>query len=132
MIKRTKNSGLVCVAVALAYIAFCGTTVSARQGDRKPYDEKLYRLTELLGAIHYLRELCAANDGQKWRDNMKALLEAEGTAPARKATMSRHFNRGYRGYSRTYRICTAPAQATLDRFVKESISITSQLIKLAR
>ena len=44
----------------------------------KPYDEKLLRLAEILGAVHYLRELCSANEGLYWRERMKELLDAEG------------------------------------------------------
>ena len=98
----------------------------------KPYDQQLYRLSEVLGAIHYLRELCAFKDGQRWRDSMRALIDSEATSAARKAVLTRQFNRGYRGYSRTYRSCTRQAKTNLDRFVAESIKITDELIKLAR
>ena len=117
--------------MAIPVIAAFSSAPTSAQNISKPYDEKLFRLSELLGAAHYLRELCDANDGQKWRDNMKALLEAEGISPARKAAMSRHFNRGYRGYSRTYRSCTPPARDTTERFMKEAISITDELIKFS-
>ena len=43
--------------------------------DSRPYDERLMRLSEILGAVHYLRELCGANDGQLWRDRMKELMD---------------------------------------------------------
>ena len=39
--------------------------------DDRPYDNKLMRLAEILGAVHYLRELCGAQEGQVWRDQMK-------------------------------------------------------------
>ena len=100
------------------------------QAREKPYDQQLYRLSEILGAIHYLRELCGSNDGQRWREGMKELLDAEGSSAVRRATLSRRFNRGYRGYSRTYRRCTVSAQATIERFIKEAIEITDKLVKL--
>ncbi len=34
---------------------------AARAQDARPYDDKLMRLSEILGAVHYLRELCGAN-----------------------------------------------------------------------
>ena len=37
---------------------------NAQPNEMKPYDEKLVRLSEILGAVHYLRELCGSNDGQ--------------------------------------------------------------------
>ena len=54
-------------------------------------------LAVALDAVHYLRELCGANDGQQWRDGMREILEAEGGTAVRRATLSRRFNRGYRG-----------------------------------
>ena len=102
------------------------------QSREKPTDEKLYRLSEILGAVHYLRELCGSNDGQQWREGMRDIIESEGSTAVRRATLSRRFNRGYRGYSRTYRSCTSSAQATIERFLKEAIQISDELIKLAR
>ena len=42
-----------------------------------PYDGDLVRLAEILGALHYLRNVCGANEGQKWRNQMQALIDAE-------------------------------------------------------
>lgn len=107
-------------------------TPALAQQSNRPYDQKIYRLSEILGAIHYLRELCGAAEGQRWRDSMQELLEAEGANAVKRATLSQRFNRGYRGYSRTYRSCTASAQATIERFLKEAIEISDGLIKLAK
>ncbi len=121
----------IATAAVMAFaLAFAGSAVG--QPSAKPYDQKLLRLSEILGAIHYLRELCGAKDGQRWRDSMKELIEAEGSSAVRRATLSRRFNRGYRGYSRTYRSCTASAQATIERFIKEAIEISDGLLKLAQ
>lgn len=125
-----RNGLTLAIAVVLGVMMACGK-VAAQTSD-KPYDDKLYRLSEILGAVHYLRELCGSNDGQTWRERMKELLEAEGTTAVRRATLSRRFNRGYRSYSRTYRSCTSSAQTTIERFIKEAIEISSGLIKLAR
>ncbi len=119
--------------VALLLVTLCQTSsLSLAQQPGKPYDQQLYRLSEILGAVHYLRELCASKDGQKWRDSMQVLIDAEGSTAARKAKLTRQFNRGYRGYSRTYRSCTGQAKKIIDRFIKESIEITDELIKLAQ
>jgi uncharacterized protein (TIGR02301 family) len=58
------------------------------------------------GAVHYLRELCGANDGQKWRNHMKELMDNE-VHRAAQARLTRSFNNGYRSYSRTYSACSA-------------------------
>ncbi len=49
------------------------------------YDEKLLRLSEILGALSFLRDLCGQSDGPAWRDEMSALLTAEKPAPQRRA-----------------------------------------------
>ena len=61
--------------------------------DDRPYDNKLMRLAEILGAVHYLRELCGAQEGQLWRDQMKEILKNEGTTAVRRAKLVNSFNR---------------------------------------
>jgi uncharacterized protein (TIGR02301 family) len=97
--------------------------------DSKPYDDRLMRLSEVLGAVHYLRELCGANDGQSWRERMKELMEAEGTSALRRAKLTRSFNNGYRSYSRTYNSCTSSAQTAITRFLAEGADIADGLMK---
>ena len=87
------------------------------------------RLSEILGAVHYLRELCGANDGQAWRDRMKELMDAEGSTALRRAKLTRSFNNGYRSYSRTYNSCTPSAQTAISRFLTEGAEIADALTK---
>lgn len=95
--------------------------------DTKPYDEQLARLAEILGAVHYLRELCSANEGQLWRQHMRELLDADTGSAVRRARLTRAFNQGYRNYSRTYTTCTPSAQLAIDRFVAEGVDISESL-----
>lgn len=97
--------------------------------DDRPYDDKLVRLSEILGAIHYLRELCGAREGQVWRDQMKDLIDSEGTTAIRRAKLVKSFNKGYRGYRRTYRSCTEPAKVAIDRFMDEGATLADLLLK---
>ncbi len=99
--------------------------------ETRPYDDKLLRLSEILGAVHYLRELCGANDGQLWRDRMQALMNTEGSSALRRAKLTRSFNNGYRSYSRTYSTCSATAQTAIDRFLSEGADIADNLAKTA-
>lgn len=101
------------------------SNVSAQ--DAKPYDDKLMRLSEILGAVHYLRELCGADEGQLWRDRMRELMEAEGTTALRRARLTRSFNKGYMGYSRTYRTCTPSAETAVKRFLAEATELATEL-----
>ncbi|HYJ58398.1 MAG TPA: TIGR02301 family protein [Methyloceanibacter sp.] len=95
--------------------------------DDRPYDNKLMRLTEILGAVHYLRELCGAQEGQVWREQMKEILRNEGTTAVRRAKLVNSFNDGYRGYRRTYRTCTQSATLATTRFSAEGATIAASL-----
>ncbi len=99
------------------------------QGVDKPYDDRLMRLSEILGAVHYLRELCGANEGQAWRERMREIVEAEGSNAMRRARFSRSFNQGYYGYSKTHKICTATAQTAINRFMSEGVQIAEGLVR---
>lgn len=118
----------------LALVLAAGTLGLAANGgmaasDVKPYDDRLLRLSEILGAIHYLRELCGANEGQYWRDRMRDLMDAEGSSALRRAKLTRAFNQGYRSYSRTYNTCSPSAQTAITRFLSEGSSLSEGLLK---
>ena len=104
-------------------------TPRAATAENKPYDDKLLRLSEILGAVHYLRELCNATEGLYWRDRMKELLDAEGSSAVRRAKLTRSFNQGYRSYSRTYLTCTPSAQTAVTRFLGEGAQLSDTLTK---
>jgi uncharacterized protein (TIGR02301 family) len=123
----------VCICAALLAVATVLSPASAQgtSGDTRPYDDKLLRLCEIMGAVHYLRELCGANDGQLWRDRMRELMDTEGSSALRRAKLTRSFNNGYRSYSRTYNTCSASAQTAITRFLAEGAEIASGLVKSA-
>ena len=123
----------LCGALLITAAAACG---AAAQGaiitpDTKPYDDRLMRLSEILGAVHYLRELCGANDGQVWRERMRELMDAEGSTALRRAKLTRSFNSGYRSYSRTYSACSPSAQTAIARSLSEGAEIADTLAKTA-
>jgi uncharacterized protein (TIGR02301 family) len=93
-----------------------------------PYDAELLKLAEILGALSYLEELCATNPSGGWRDKMKALLDAEGKATARKERLAGSYNRGFRDYERSYRVCTPNAQTVIARFTSEGGRIAHEVV----
>jgi uncharacterized protein (TIGR02301 family) len=92
-----------------------------------PFDGSLQRLAEILGALHYLRNLCGANEGQKWRNEMLAIIDAEAPGGDRRARMIASFNRGYRGYQQTYRTCTPAADLVIRRYLEEGSKIAREM-----
>ena len=119
MIRRSLIAALIAGAlIAPAYAA---------EGDA-PFDGDLMRLSEILGGLHYLRGLCSPNDGQKWRNQMTALLDAEAPAgSARRARMMASFNRGYRGFQQAYRSCTPAADLAIRRYLDEGAKISREV-----
>ena len=115
--------------LVLAVIASC--LLPARldaQGGAVPFEDSLARLSEILGALHYLRGLCGANEGPKWRTEMQALVEAEAPAGSRRrARMIAAFNRGYRGFQQTYRTCTPAADLAIRRYLQEGARISREV-----
>ncbi|HWV81298.1 MAG TPA: TIGR02301 family protein [Hyphomicrobiaceae bacterium] len=116
--------------VLLTALAVPPLAAQGAGGDVRPYDAKLMRLAEILGAVHYLRELCGANEGQTWRKRMEELIEGEGNASLRRAQLTSRFNNGYRSYSRTYQSCTPSAQTAVTRFLAEGAEIATELAKV--
>lgn len=119
----------VTFALAVAAIISGFVHSAAALPDSKPYDEKLVRLSEILGAVHYLRELCSSNEGQYWRERMREIIDSEGATALRRAKFTRSFNQGYRNYSRTYVTCTPSAQTAINRFLNEGAQISEGLVK---
>jgi len=92
-----------------------------------PFQGDLERLSEVLGALHYLRAICGSNEGQKWRNEMQALVDAEAPSGDRRARMIANFNRGYRGFQQTYRTCTPAADLAIRRYLEEGAKIAREV-----
>ena len=111
-------------ALLLASIALIAAGTSARaETVAAPFDGSLQRLAEILGALHYLRGLCGANEGQKWRNEMQSLVDAETPSGDRRARMIASFNRGYYGYQQSYRTCTPAADLVIRRYLEDGSKI---------
>jgi uncharacterized protein (TIGR02301 family) len=100
---------------------------AAPESPPTPYDADLQRLAEILGALQYLRTVCKANDGQKWREQMQALLDAEAPGGERRRKITANFNRGYRGFQQTYRTCTPAADLAIRRYLDEGARIARDI-----
>ena len=92
-----------------------------------PYDHDLQRLSEILGALHFLRGICTTNEGQKWRDEAQALIDAEAPGGDRHDQMVASFNRGYRGFQQSYHTCTPAAGLVIRRYLEEGAKIARDI-----
>jgi uncharacterized protein (TIGR02301 family) len=103
------------------------TTAPAVADQPAPYDPDLQRLSEILGALHFLRGICGSNEGQKWRDEAQALIDSEAPAGQRHEAMVTSFNRGYRGFQQSYRTCTPAAGIEIRRYLEEGAGIARDI-----
>ncbi len=92
-----------------------------------PYDRDIQRLSEILGALHFLRGICGTNEGQKWRSEAQALIEAEAPSGERHDQMVSSFNRGYRSFQQSYRTCTPAADFAIRRYLEEGAKIAREI-----
>jgi uncharacterized protein (TIGR02301 family) len=113
------------VLSGLLALALAGTPVHAQAP--APFDANLQRLAEIMGALHYLRDICGAKEGQKWRNEVQALIDAEAPAGDRRARMIASFNRGYRVFQQTYRTCTPAAELVIRRYLEEGSKIAREV-----
>jgi len=113
----------------LVLLGLAGANAPARAQAQSPapFDGNLQRLAEILGALHYLRGICGANEGQKWRNEVQALIDAEAPTGERRARMIASFNRGYRGYQQSYRTCTPAADLVIRRYLEEGSKIAREV-----
>ena len=92
-----------------------------------PYEPQLLRLAEIIGALAYLRDLCGAHDADAYRAKMASLLEVEAKTETRKESLAGAYNKGFRGYELSYRVCTPAAQEIIARFLDETARISTDL-----
>lgn len=91
------------------------------------YDEQMMRLAEILGSLHYLRELCGAKEGQLWRDEMQKLIEKEEPSEARRQRLVARFNRGFRSFREIYRECTPSAAEAANRYLRQGVRLSAEI-----
>ncbi len=112
----------LCIGLAMA----CLLGASPARAAESPFEAGLMRLAEILGSLHFLRNLCG-EDGSEWRDSMEKLLESENPDPERRARFISSFNRGYRSFGETYKSCTPSATAAINRYMKEGEALTRDI-----
>lgn len=134
MNKLRRNMGrMTAIAVALMLagcplptLAQSGPVPPAGAGD-PPYEQALQRLAEILGALHYLRPLCGAEEPAVWRDQMDQILTAEDPTPDRRARIVSQFNLGFSSFASVYRTCTPAALTAIDRYMAEGSKLTRDI-----
>lgn len=93
-----------------------------------PYDKQLNRLSEILGTVTYLRNLCAERSEPQWRAAMEKLLTVDaGTEPARKQQLTAAYNRGYRAFGALHTACTDAVRQTDSEYRAEGATLIKEM-----
>jgi uncharacterized protein (TIGR02301 family) len=123
---RRAGFALIAFLGVLAFVPAAHSQQAApapEQAERPPtgpppiYEKELLRLSEVIGALAFLRGLCESEDAAEWSEKMQALLDSEG--PARAERLAGAYNRGYGAFALTYRICTPSAELAISRYLDE-------------
>lgn len=119
---------MICARIsATALLALSMVMPVASQTGPIPYDDRLVRLSEIVGAVHYLRTLCSGSD-EGWRDRMQDLIDVEADTPERRARMVAAFNKGYRSFAAVYRNCTDRALEAEELYREQGLDLASEII----
>jgi uncharacterized protein (TIGR02301 family) len=113
-------------AFCLALLLSTAAATPALPQNQAPFEASLMRLSEVLGSLHYLRNLCGGTSDTQWRDYMQRLLEAESPNDSRRAQLTASFNRGYRSFASIYTSCTDSAAAALERYRAEGEALSRE------
>lgn len=87
----------------------------------------LMRLSEILGSVHHLREVCGANEGALWRNKMIDMLNVADLDAAARQAMISHFNDAYHGAQRSFPACSASAAAKANALFDEARRLAGRL-----
>lgn len=111
------------IIAASLFAVSAGASVRAAEA---PYDSGLLRLSEILGSLHFLRNLCG-DRGTIWRERMETLVTTEKPDEQRRAQLVANFNRGYRAFASTYSACTPQAIEAIKRYTAEGERLSSEI-----
>ncbi|MDP9839162.1 uncharacterized protein (TIGR02301 family) [Neorhizobium huautlense] len=92
-----------------------------------PYDDRLARLSEILGSVHYLRTLCGERQSS-WRNSMQKLIDSEtANEPKRRERLTAAFNRGYRSFASVHTTCTPTARSAEEAYRAEGATLAAEI-----
>jgi len=111
----------------LACLSAIPADAQATSGAAPPYEGDLMRLSEILGALHYIRPLCGVSEPTRWRDEMNGLLVAEQPSDSRRGQLIAAFNHGYESYRQVYRSCTPSAELASRRYLEAGAKLSRDI-----
>jgi uncharacterized protein (TIGR02301 family) len=109
-------------AAALSLCIFVQHPIQSFAADKAlpPYEQKLRRLSSIIGALMYLDPLCNKSDATQWHNNMAAILKAENPDDVRNRQLTARFNQSYKTYAGTYTECNIQARRIVGLYRQEA------------
>ncbi|GGB51716.1 TIGR02301 family protein [Roseibium aquae] len=125
---KFSRTAIICLLLGAAFpLGPTHTFAQDRRTEAPPYEPDLMRLSEIMGALHFLRPLCGETDEPNWRTRMESLLVAETRDENRRRRFIERFNQGYRGFAAVYRTCTSSARTAMGHYILEGEEIINQV-----
>lgn len=120
------SSRTVASMVLAALLALGTPLASAHAQTQAQTDAALMDLSEILGALAHLEEICGQGGGS--RTDMEALLASEELTPVRQSVLIDSFNRGFRNVAVTHQRCTSASERLIERHHQRGGDIISGLL----
>lgn len=92
-----------------------------------PYETDLLKVSEVMGGLALLQQVCAAPAAESWTERMRALMEAEGRSPAIRDRLAGAYNKGFRAYALMHRDCTPVSREAAARLAREGEALARQI-----
>ena len=99
----------------------------ADQLDTTTLDGGLTRLSQILGTIHHLRDICGANDGPLWRNKMIDMINAAKLEPEKRQALITQFNDAYYDARTDFPKCSGEAAKRANMLFDEAQRLASSL-----
>ncbi|GAB5508743.1 MAG: TIGR02301 family protein [Hyphomicrobiales bacterium] len=120
-------SSRIAASMALAALLAVSMPIFTAQAQTQAQtDAALLDLSEILGALAHLEDICAKGDGS--RTDMEALLASEELTPVRQSVLIDSFNRGFRNVAVTHQRCTSASERLIERHHERGGEIISGLL----
>lgn len=111
----------------LAALALLIALPAAAETDK--FGKGVQDLAEILGRVHYMRNLCAPGEDPVWRDAMMELIRLEEPSRADRLEMTRRFNQGYHAARERFPECNAAARREMEELAAEGARLSSRLAR---
>lgn len=112
--------------VLAGFLALGAPALSAHAQTQAQTDAALLDLSEILGALAHLEEICGQGAGS--RADMETLLASEELTPVRQSVLIDSFNRGFRNVAVTHQRCTSASERLIERHHERGGNIISSLL----